>query len=338
MKIALVYKSPLACQGVDHVALRQSESGSEVPPALTMIQTVLAADREVVLMTMDSQLEEKLLAEWPDLVLHLADDFGCSEASVAFASMLERWHIPYAGSSARTIRLCQDRGATRRLLDKHGMPTPVFTVAQTADDLRGITYFPVSIKPLLRADSSLHEDEIIAYTRQDMRATVRWIIEAYDQPALVETLLQGREFTVAILGNGPQPTTFSLVERYATTAAVGIPANPARKQSGAKPDRVRPHPTFICPASVSSDLQAQMTKLAQKTFLTLECQDFCSVHLCLDDEQQPYIMAVNPLPGLLPRAGHSSAFLQAASAAGMTYPALIARILQLTSRRHGFAA
>lgn len=319
MKIALVYKSPTERQGVDPTALRQSGCGMEVPPALTMIQTVLAAEREVVLIPMDSQLEEKLLAEWPDLVLHLADDFGCSEASVAFTAMLERWHIPYAGSSAHTLQLCQDRGATRCLLGKHGMPTPVFIVAQVPNDLRGITYFPVRIRPLLREGSGLHDDEIIAYTRQDMRATVRWIIEVYDQPALVETFLQGREFTVAMLGNHPQPTAFSLVERYYTASAVGLP-------------------TFICPATVRPDLQAQMTKLAQQAFLTLECQDFCSVHLCLDDEQQPYIMAVNPLPGLLPRAGHSSAFLQAASAAGMTYPALIARVLQLTGRRHGLTA
>lgn len=319
MKIALVYKSPLVRRGADHATLRQSGCDTKVPPALTMIQTVLATEWEVVLLPMDNQLEEKLLAEWPDLVLHLADDVGCSEASVAFTAMLERWHLPYAGSSARTLQLCRDRGATRRVLDKHGMPTPVFMVAQTPNDLRGITNFPVSIRPLLRAGSGLHDDDIIAYTRQDMRATVRWIIEVYDQPALVETLLQGREFTVAMLGNRPRPTAFSLVERYYTASATGLP-------------------TFICPAALHPDLQAQMTKLAQQAFLTLECQDFCNVHLCLDDEQQPYIMAVNPLPGLLPRAGHSSAFLQAASAAGMTYPALVARILQLTGRRHGLTA
>jgi D-alanine-D-alanine ligase len=166
-------------------------------------------------------------------------------------------------------------------------------------------------------------EECLAYTPRDLREQVRLIVEMYDQPALVETFMPGRIFTVAILGNGSEATVLPLVERCYVMPSIGN-----RSKSGL-------HPAFECPATIGAELEQQMTDLGQQAFLGLGCLDFCSLHFRLDENEQVYITEICPQPVLLPQPGCSSAFLQAASAAGMTYVALISRILRLTCQRQG---
>ena len=326
MKVAFVYDSTVK----DHSA-RQTVSGrpgvsAPVPTALNAIQTALGSEHEVILIPNDEQLEDQLLTAWPDLVLRLTDDYGQTEDDVALGNLLERWHIPFAGSPSRTLQLCHNRESTRRTLRKRGLPTPVFTIVQAMSDLREVDSFPVSIKPLFDRVPDMEDDECLAYTPGDLRERARMVIEMYEQPALVETVMPGRSFTVAIIGNAAQATALPLVERRHEAASAEI-----RSTSGM-------HLTFDCPAIVAADLERRLTKLGLQAFQAMDCLDFCSVHIRLDENEQPYIMEICPLPGLLPQAGRSSAFLQAASAAGMTYPALISRILGLVSQRQGLKA
>jgi D-alanine-D-alanine ligase len=326
MKIAFVYDS----FSRDHGSC-QTESGcpdvsGHVPASLNTIEAAFGSEHEVTLIPHDDRLEDHLLTSWPDLVLRLTDDFGQTDDDITLSSMLERWHIPYAGSPPRTLQLCQDLEATRRALRKRGLPTPVFTVAQVLSDLREIDRFPVSVKPLFDRVLDMESEGCLAYTPSDMREQVRSVVEIYDQPALVETFMPGRAFTVAILGNGSQATVLPLVERRYVVTPADI-----RSTSGVQP-------AYDCPARVGVDLGQQLKDLGQQAFLALGCLDFCSVHIRLDENEQPYIMEISPLPGLLPQTGRSSAFLQAASAAGMTYPVLISRIFRLASYRQGLKA
>jgi D-alanine-D-alanine ligase len=326
MKIALVYDALPMEQDSAQTKPERCDVRARVPTSLNTIQTAFGSEHEVILISYDEQLEDHLLTAWPELVLRLGDDFGKTEESVALGSMLERWHIPYAGSPSRTLQMCQDREATRLALRKRGLPTPVFTVAQVMSDLREVDRFPVSVKPLFDRLPEMEGEGYLAYTPSDLREQVRWVIEIYDQPALVETFMPGRAFIVAILGNGPQAAVLPMVERRYdspstdTGSALGL------------------QPLFNCPATVAAEHEQRMTDLGRQAFTALGCLDFCCVHIRLDENDQPYIMALCPLPGLLPQTGRSSAFLQAASAAGMSYPALISRIFRLASYRQGLKA
>jgi D-alanine-D-alanine ligase len=323
MKVALVYDLPSEYPGLRHAAADRTDINWHVPLSLNTIQAALSSEHEVILISHDAMIEDHLLSTWPDLVLRLTDDFGRSDDNVTLSSLLERWHIPYVGSPPRTLQLCQDRGAIRQVLRKQGLPTPVHTVAQVPSDLRDIDQFPVSIQPLFARITNMGGEECLAYTPRDLREQVRLIVEMYDQPALVETFMPGRIFTVAILGNGSEATVLPLVERCYV-----MPSIDNRSKSGL-------HPAFECPATIGAELEQQIIDLGQQAFLGLGCLDFCSLHFRLDENEQVYITEICPQPVLLPQPGCSSAFLQAASAAGMTYVALISRILRLTCQRQG---
>lgn len=78
-----------------------------------------------------------------------------------------------------------------------------------------------------------------------------------------------------------------------------------------------------------------MTALAQQAFVALECQDVCTVLLRLDADGKPYILDVDPLPGLLPSSDNPSAFLTAATGAGMGYADLIRQLWHVACLRYG---
>jgi D-alanine-D-alanine ligase len=336
MKIALTYDTqPVSAVAMTTAAADDSNTAWEAPVAMVELQEALTAEHEVALIENNDSLEDRMLAVWPDLVLHLSDGLGRSEREMPLPALLESWHIPFCGSSARSLRVCRDTAAMKRTLRKKGLPTPVFSILETPDDVYDLARFPVRVKPLYEPPSGAGEAEVLAYTRHELRAQVRMILETYDQPALVETFLPGREFTIALLGNGPHVTILPVVEHGVAALSTDPGAMTAAVDAGVlQPGEPRCDRVYY-PAVIAAELEQAMADMARQAFLTLECSDFCSVHIRLDDVEQPYILDMNPMPGLLPYPECPSAFLQAAAAARMAYPDLICRILQLTCQRYG---
>jgi D-alanine-D-alanine ligase len=334
MKIALVYDPNPIGATAPATCVHDTWTTTDTTTAIAAVQAALASEHEVVLIASEAHMEDRLLAFWPDIVINLAALPVRPEAEAAIPSLLERWHIPFTGSSAETLRTCLDRGASKRVLRKHGIPTPVFMVVQAPEEVRGVQRFPLSVKPLYDGEAPLLDSEALVHTGDELLARVRWVLDTYDQPALVETSLPGREFTVALLGNGATIEVLPLVERD----TVSVPAETLALATADQPwpwaSGERQEWRYRCPTEVAPELAQRLADLARRAFLALNCRDFCGVLVRLDTEEQPYILATNPLPGLLPHPETPSAFLTAA-AARMTYPDLICHIWQIACQRYG---
>lgn len=335
MKIAIVYElNMVAASGMSSDAEEPWPVG-DVSAALTAAQLALATDHEVLLLGNDGDMEDRLLAFWPDIVINLTEAFANPEQDSSLLTLLERWHLPYTGSSIDILRRCYDKGACRRGLRRKGLPIPIFMVVQTPEDVEGLEYFPLLVKPLFETNPDIPETEAVVHTASELLARVRWLLETYEQPALVETTLPGKKFTVALLGNGPTVTALPLVEW-------DIVPLPLETVSVATVEEVQPWPLGAasrykprCPAAIPPELAQTMIALAQEAFLVLNCQDVCDVLLRLDANGKPYILDINPQPGLLPHTETPSAFLTAATVAGMTYPDLIRHLWTLACHRYG---
>lgn len=311
---------------------------SDVSRFLSSLRSSLLVGHEVVLVVDDSELEDRLLMVWPDIVLNLTGPRWRVEPDVTLPTLLERWHIPFAGSSARTLQLCQDRAALRWILRKKRLPTPVFTIAETPDDIWEVERFPVRVIPLYQSTSEDSASNCIVHTRHDLRTRLRLLVEAYDQPVLIETFLGGRKVTLALLGNGSEVNVLPPVEQYATPAPTTLASAPLGASPGEGRDAAPRHGERYGPATVNTELAEAMTHLARQAFATLQCADFCCVTFGLDEAQQPYILDVNPMPDLVYDPEYPSAMLTAATIGQISYPALIYRILQLACQRHGLQA
>jgi D-alanine-D-alanine ligase len=194
------------------------------------------------------------------------------------------------------------------------------------------------VKPLHEGSSKGIEQASVVHTRAALQARVAYVLAMYRQPALVEAFVSGREFTVALLGNGARVTVLPLVEIcFAALPTGALPLySYAAKWLWDTPE----HALDIvrCPTDLPADLARLITDLCRRAFLALECRDWCRIDVRLDTHGQPQLLELNPLPGILPNPQSHSCFPTAAAAAHISYAALIHRVLAHACQRYGLPA
>ena len=190
--------------------------------------------------------------------------------------------------------------------------------------------------------------ESIVQDEQQLRARLPNIFERYDGPALVERFVEGREVTVGVVGNLVTPTARRVPEdedaprilkglHFFPSLEVDMSAYPP-EEAGIYTSRIKVEMAhdfhFLCPAPLSDDLVADLQWWTAATFRVTGCLDVARVDFRLDasDGDKPYILEVNPLPGLNP--GYSDLCVEAATD-GWTYEELINEIVNVAAERYG---
>jgi len=169
-----------------------------------------------------------------------------------------------------------------------------------------------------------------------MRDRVSWLLDNYREPALVEEFLPGREFTVAILGNGRDVRVLPVVEIRFDSLPDGV--NPIYSYEAKWVWDLSTHPLniFRCPAELTTELRNEIESICLRAYSVLRCRDWCRLDVRLDGAGRPHILELNPLPGILPRPEDNSCFPKAARAAGLSYSQLINAVLEIACERYGF--
>ena len=169
-----------------------------------------------------------------------------------------------------------------------------------------------------------------------MRDRVSWLLDKYGEPALVEEFLPGREFTVAILGNGDEARALPIVEIRFDTLPPGVNPIYSYEAKWIWDDAAAPLEIFDCPAKIPPEVAAEIERVSLEAYRIMRCRDWCRVDVRLDGAGRPHVIELNPLPGILPRPEQNSCFPKAARAAGISYNQLINTVLETACRRYGF--
>src|SRR5439155_23929266 len=116
-------------------------------------------------------------------------------------ALLEMFCIPYTGSRVLTNGISLDKTLTKRIWRDRRLPVAPFQEFATGDEpLRPELAFPLFVKPAREGTGMGVDTKAIVKNEKELRERVKWVIDKYQQPALVETFLPGREFTVGVLG------------------------------------------------------------------------------------------------------------------------------------------
>ncbi|MEM2214717.1 MAG: ATP-grasp domain-containing protein [Candidatus Nezhaarchaeales archaeon] len=271
----------------------------------------------------------------PDIVFNIAEGLRGESRESHIPAILEMLGIPYTGSSSSTLAICLDKALTHKVLSAYGVPSPKFQVFKRPDEkLSGELEFPLVVKPLLEGSSKGIRNSSLVRDEYSLRRQVSWVIKTYNQPAIVEEFMPGREFTVGLIGN-EEPVVLPIVEIHLERLPNG--ANPIYSYEAKwvwdTPER--PLDIFECPARIPSDLKREVEEIAIKTFNVLNCRDLCRIDMRLDKDGVPRVLEVNPLPGLIPDPRAHSCLPEAARALGFTYDELICTILWQALKRYG---
>jgi len=282
----------------------------------------------------DEEAYNKLRRLKPDIVFNIAEGIYGESRESHIPAILEMLQIPYTGSGPLTLAISLNKALTHQILGINGIPSPFFQVFLRADDrISARLRFPCVVKPLSEGSSKGVRNDSLVRDEQSLRKQVSRVVKTYNQPAIVEEFLRGKEFTVGLIGNG-EPTVLPIVEFLFDKLPDG--ANPIYSYEAKWIWDVPEKPLKIsrCPAEIPQNLKEEIRQTAVKTFQALNCQDVCRIDMRLDEDNHPRILEVNPLPGLIPDPNAHSCLPEAARAAGFTYDQLICTILWQALERY----
>jgi D-alanine-D-alanine ligase len=235
-------------------------------------------------------------------------------------AMLEMAGIPYTGSSPLGHALALDKVITKQLIRDAGVSTPNFCVMHRGSAYAGGLRFPVVVKP--RHESTSFGLQLVREPSQ-LSDAVEAIVAQYQQDALVEEYIEGREICVALLGN-EELDILPLIEQ-------GFGEREMRLITWEdKTHRAAAEPQKICPAQVSNTLAAILRDISIATFRACGCRDYARVDIRIDDSGQPYVLEINSMAAL----GMGASYVLSAKTAGLSFSTLVNRILDVAHRRY----
>lgn len=302
---------------------------------ITAIKDALELFHDVTMIEANEDAYEKLRKTRPEIVFNFAEcAYGISrEAQIP--AMLDMLQIPYTGSDPLTLTTCLDKARTKEILSYYNIPNAKFLLVQTLDDLASFNLnFPVMMKPIAEGSGKGIFNSSFVNNFNDLRERLAVNLETYKQPFIVEEYLPGREFTVALLGNGDETEVLPIVEINFSELPEGLIPIYSYEAKWVADTRDNPLDIFSCPAQIDKSLEEKIKNIAIKTYNTLRCKDWSRIDLRLDANGEPNIIEINPIPGVLPNPSDNSCFPKAARAAGMQYPELINRVLISAAKRN----
>jgi D-alanine-D-alanine ligase len=261
-----------------------------------------------------------------DLVFNIAEGSGGRSREAQVPALLEAYQIPYTFSDPLTLALTLDKAVTKLIWQRYNLPTLRFIMASSMEALNqaqdDLPAFPLFVKPLHEGSSKGISRESVVEDWAALEDRVALILSAYRQPALIEAFLPGREFTVAVLGEGDQARVMGIAEIMEIQIARVSGYIEKEHWDTLYPDTFQPVP----PGTLYDLLSA----IAMEAYRSVGCRDAGRIDLRMDAGGSPYLLEINPLPGLNRK---HSALPHIAQQAGMSYEQLIGNILALACAR-----
>lgn len=227
---------------------------------------------------------------------------GCLQGALAL------YDVPVTGSGVLASALTMDKLQTKRVWRAVGLPTPEWQIARDPGDAEAIVdlvEFPVFVKPA-REGSSVGMSRVLEAT--SLKPALARALE-HDRTALVERMIQGPEYTAAIVDDRALPLI-----RIATPRE--FYDFDAKYEAG--------DTEYHCPCGLDAGREAELRALALRAFGVLGCRGWGRIDFLLDGDGEPWLLEANTVPGM---TDHSLVPM-AAAAAGMDFDQLVGRILR----------
>ena len=315
--------------------LDRSWSPDETTQTLREISALEAAIRKeghpvVNVPVRNADLRSILTAYDPEeyVVLNWCEDLpGLPHSDMLVAETLESLRFAYTGSPPSVLALSWDKARVKTLLQQSGVATPRWEIYHT-DETSGWEVFPAIVKPAREHCSIGVDKEAVVLGEEQLRSRVRYVLETFHQPALVEDFIDGREFHVSIFGEGPvlmlPPAEMDfgefsdLRERLCTFDSKCVPGSNHYK-------KIR----LQLPARLDPAEREALDETASAAYRVVGCRDYARLDIRLRDGVF-YVLDINPNADI----GYETSIVCAAEAAGFSYGSIMSYLINLAARRH----
>jgi D-alanine-D-alanine ligase len=228
--------------------------------------------------------------------------------------ILEKRGMPYTGDGVEASKAAFDKILSKEKFREHGIATPNWQVV--TPDQRPTIPLPIVVKAP-RQGSTV--GVVIVKNERELEAAMAEVAK-YDEQLLVEKFVAGRELTIGILGSQALPILEIIPKGGFYNFATKYPfLNP---QAGASAEHV-------CPAHIDAEKTKEIQQLAVRAHQALGLQVYSRVDVLLPEDGVPTVLEANTIPGMT----EASLLPEAAAAAGIDYPSLCLRIIELSAAR-----
>ena len=323
--VCIAYNEPLP--GIFEAAGEGSAVSSVLDAVEAVMQAVIAREGTVhaePVRSISPAFDQRLQELNPRLVFNLFEGFdGEPESEGELALMLEGRDTPFTGAPSCSLFDCVDKGKTKQKLRTLGLPTADWHVFPPRSPARANTCqlpFPCIVKPLATDASHGITGQSLVHTIQEMCGQVERIHDVYNQAALVEEFLPGREFNVLVMG---PPLRVFPVSEIVYSMTTDKPRLLTYGSKWTEEDEYYTTTVARCPADLSEGLGRWIKQLAARAFTGLVGCGYARVDMRTDYSGQVMILEVNPNPDIGPASGAR----RQAEAAGLSHQELIWEII-----------
>jgi D-alanine-D-alanine ligase len=236
------------------------------------------------------QLIEALASgkKW-DLVFNIAEGlYGDGRESVVPA-ILDQYRIPYVFSGPVIMGLSLNKHLAKLVVAAAGVPvSPGMLITRTEDIEKCTLGFPLFVKPVSEGTGKGITEKSLVNSEADLRVMVDWILREFNQPALVEEYLPGREFTVGIVGSGDDTRAIGGME---VICANNLPYSVEVKEN---------YQNYCSYKPLDEDIAEECRAVAVNAWKALNAVDAGRIDLKADRKGKICFIEANPLAGLNP--------------------------------------
>jgi len=266
----------------------------------------------------------------PHIAFNLLEAFhevGTFDQNVV--SYLELLRVPYTGCNPRGLIFARDKALSKKLFAYHRIPVPDFAVFRRGRSVARPKRleFPLIVKSLTQEASIGISQASVVGDEDKLRERVKFIHESVGTDAILERYIDGRELYVGVMGND-RLQTFPVWELRFTK----MPEDQRRIAT----ERVKWSQRYQKKHGIESgeaadlapELAAGIQHLAKRVYSSLELSGYARVDFRLAADGRPYVLEANPNPQI----AHKEDFADSAERAGVSYPDLLQRILNVGLR------
>jgi len=257
-----------------------------------------------------------------DLVFNIAEGLHGFGREAQVPALLDAYNIPYTFSDPLGHALTLHKGMTKHVLRDMGIPTPDFAVVSYESEIADINLpLPLFAKPVAEGTGKGITSLSKITNREELHRICKYILQTFKQPALVETYLPGREFTVGILGSGKNAKVLGAIE---------VVLKPAAEKNAYSYENKEHYDRLVQYILVDDDEAKQAKEISLRLWCGLDLKDAGRVDLRSDARGAPHFMEVNSLAGLNPKRSDLPILC---NLLGMSYDELISSIIKSALRR-----
>lgn len=266
-----------------------------------------------------------------DLMFNLAESFGGNDtADYRIAAYLELLDKRITGSGSNGLLFGQDKAAAKKILEFHGVHTPVFARSFRGRlDFSHDLEFPVIVKPA-REDGSIGiEFSSVVTSIRELMERIDWLHANFDAPVLIEEFVEGREMYVGVIGN-EHPEALPVIELDLSKLPEGMPRIAGAEVKWGQGTRAYRDTKSAIAEGLPDDTVTLLQQTAIAVFQALELRDYARIDMRLRPDGRVAVIEANPNPWLASKAE----FAMGARKAGRNYTQLIEEILDLAMARY----